>query len=343
MIKILQRLNLFQVTIVAYICHSFFNIILVVRSLIDYIAILKSVKFMSDHFHNPKDASATNSKLLLCSLFITVSFMIVEVIGGVLSGSLTLLADAGHMFADAFALFLSWFSIIISQKPADNKRTFGYHRFQVIAAFINGISLLALTLWIIYEAINKIYNPTPINGHILFYIGALGLIVNSISFIILRQGNHEDMNIKSAIIHVLSDLLGSLAAVIAGIVIIFTGKVIADPLLSLFVSLLLLKATYRLIINSGHILLQGAPSGLTAETIIDEIKKYIPEIKNIHHFHIWSLYTGKNYITLHINLAKEEHDYSKILKKTKEILHDKFDIEHSTIQIEYDECIDLDC
>jgi len=247
------------------------------------------------------------------------------------------------MFADAFALFLSWFSIIISQKPADNQRTFGYHRFQVIAAFINGISLLALTLWIIYEAINKIYNPTPINGHILFYIGALGLIVNSISFIILRQGNHEDMNIKSAIIHVLSDLLGSLAAVAAGIVIIFTGKVIADPLLSLFVSLLLLKATYRLIINSGHILLQGAPSGLTAETIIDEIKKYIPEIKNIHHFHIWSLYTGKNYITLHINLAKEEHDYSKILKKTKEILHDKFDIEHSTIQIEYDECIDLDC
>ena len=139
------------------------------------------------------------------------------------------------------------------------------------------------------------------------------------------------------------DLLGSLAAVAAGIVIIFTGKVIADPLLSLFVSLLLLKATYRLIINSGHILLQGAPSGLTAEIIIDEIKKYIPEIKNIHHFHIWSLYTGKNYITLHINLAKEEHDYSKILKKTKEILHDKFDIEHSTIQIEYDECIDLDC
>ncbi len=298
---------------------------------------------MSDHSHNHQEVSSTNSKLLLCSLFITVSFMIVEVIGGVISGSLTLLADAGHMFADAFALFLSWFSIIMSKKPADNQRTFGYHRFQVIAAFINGISLLALTLWIIYEAINKIFSPTPINGYILFYIGALGLIVNSISFIILRQGSHEDMNIKSAIVHVLSDLLGSLAAVIAGIVIIFTGKVIADPLLSLFVSLLLLKATYRLIINSGHILLEGAPKGLTAEAIIHEIKKYIPEIMAIHHVHIWSLYTGKNYITFHINLVEEEHDYSKIIKKIKEILHDKFDIEHSTIQIEYDECTDLNC
>ena len=295
-----------------------------------------------DHSHNNENVNHKNSKLLLWALCITTIFMFIEAIAGVLSGSLTLIADAGHMFADAFSLFLSWFAIRTSRKPKDSEKTYGYHRFQVIATFINGISLLILTIWIIYEALYRIYNPNEVDGKILFYVGITGLAANLIAFFIIRTGDHEDMNIKSAILHVLSDLLGSIAAIISGVIIIFTNHVVADPLLSLFVSLLLLKATFRLISESLHILMEGVPKELNVETIRTELMHLLPEANDIHHIHIWSLKAKKYFITFHITVDNRPNTQD-IVKKAKTILHDKYNIFHSTIQVEYKECMDNEC
>ena len=296
---------------------------------------------MPDHSHNHHIIDTKNSKLLLVAFFITLCFMVIELIAGIIGESLTLIADSGHMFADSFAILLSWFAINISKKPKDDARTFGYHRFQVIATFINGMSLLVLSIWIIYQAIYRIYVPDNTDGSILFYVGIIGFGINCISLIILRQGSVDDMNIKSAMIQVLSDLLGSLAAIIAGIIIIFTGFTIADPILSLFVSVLLLNATWRLISESCHILMEGSPKCLDMDIIKNEVSS-IKEVKDIHHIHIWSLKHNKHYITFHIKIDKISETHI-ILKKIKDILRDKFGIAHSTIQVEHRECCDGEC
>ena len=295
-----------------------------------------SDKHEKNHSHAEVEVDAKNSNLLLKSLIITAIFTIVEVIAGVISDSLTLLADAGHMFTDSLAIFSSWAAILISRKPKDKLRSFGYVRFQVLSTFINGVSLLAITVWIIYEAIRKLYAPAPADANVMIFVGGLGIIVNAIAYYIISRGSREDINIESALVHVLSDILGSLAAVLAGIIIIYTGKEIADPLLSLFVLLLLLKTTFRLIISSGHILIEGVPQEIETEAVKKAIEENIDGIDDVHHVHIWSLKPGVNLITLHVNISnKNTENDAELIEKIKKLLLEKFNIGHSTVQIDY--------
>lgn len=291
-----------------------------------------------DHDRNHEHTTVKNSKLLLSSLFLTVSFMIVEAIVGIYTGSLTILSDAGHMLSDAFALFLSWFALYISKKPADSLRSYGYYRFQVIAAFINGIILLVLSLWIIVEAGIRFTKPIDLEGDTLIYIGITGLIVNMIVFYIVTRGYKEDMNIKSAILHVASDMLGSLAATISGIVIIYTGWMQIDPFLSLFISVLLLRATYRLIKQSGHILMEGTPYNVDIQLLEKEINN-TSGILGLHDLHVWNITANIAACSFHVVVTEQSiKSGQQILQVLADKLKDKFDINHTTIQIEVEGC-----
>ena len=285
-----------------------------------------------DHNHAPMVTLSSESRVLWV-MILTGGFMFVEAVGGVLSGSLALLADASHMLTDTAALSLSWFAFRIARKPADPKRSFGYHRFQILAAFANGLTLFAIAAWIFIEALERLYNPVEVLGMPMVAIAAVGLLINILGFWILSRGEKENLNIKGAALHVMGDLLGSAAAIVAAVVIILTDWTPIDPILSVFVAVLILRSAWAIIKQSSHILLEGTPEGMDSARIgvaLGEIKG----IKDIHHVHAWSLTNEKPVVTLHAVL-EDAANQNDMLTKMNDILKSRFGIEHATIQIEY--------
>jgi len=225
-----------------------------------------------DHGHSlVHEANEKNLRRVLVALVLTGTFMIVEVVGGIISGSLALLADAGHMLTDTVALALAAMAFHVSKRPPDGKLTFGYQRFQILAAFVNGISLLAIVGWILFEAINRFLNPNEILGEMMLVVAAAGLLVNLISFAVLHTGDQENLNIRGAALHVAGDLLGSVAAIVAALVIIYTGWMPIDPILSVAVAILILKSAWALVKRSAHILLEGAPEWLDVQAMQERV------------------------------------------------------------------------
>ena len=200
-----------------------------------------------------------NMRRVVIALVLTGAFMIVEVIGGILSGSLALLADAGHMLTDTMALALAAVAFQVCKRPADAKLTYGYHRFQILAAFVNGLSLIFIVGWILFEAVDRFLDPTEVLGETMLVVAAAGLVVNLIAFAVLHGGDRENLNIRGAAIHVAGDLLGSVAAIAAALVIIYTGWTPIDPILSVAVAMLILRSAWVLVKRSSHVLLEGAP------------------------------------------------------------------------------------
>lgn len=268
--------------------------------------------------------------------------MLVEFAGGIMAGSLALLADAGHMLADVAALALAWAAVRIAGRPADLRRTFGYQRLRVLATFINGCALMFVTAWISIEAVQRFFNPVPVNGTIILWIGSAGLAVNVIVFSLLRRGDSNDMNIQAATLHVLSDLLGSVAAIVAALVIMATGWTPIDPLLSLLVCLLIVRSAWSLIRRSTHILMEGAPDGLDVDELRSTLEQRIPAIHDVHHIHCWQVGPHETLLTMHASVAPNS-DHSLVLKGAKTVLAEHFGINHATIQIEVDDCVDEDC
>jgi len=201
----------------------------------------------------------SNIKRVQIALALTGTFMLVEVAGGILSGSLALLADAGHMLTDTMALALSAIAFRVSSRPADEKRSYGYQRFQILAAFVNGLSLLVIVGWILFEAVQRILSPSMVMGQTMLIVAAAGLVINIIVFFVLHGGDQENLNMRGAALHVLGDLLGSVAAITAALVILYTGWMPIDPILSIGVALLIFRSAWHLVKRSGHILLEGAP------------------------------------------------------------------------------------
>ncbi|VAX15046.1 Cobalt-zinc-cadmium resistance protein CzcD [hydrothermal vent metagenome] len=295
---------------------------------------------MAEHTtHINNNDSDVNARRVLWAMILTGGFMVVEIAGGVISGSLALLADAGHMFTDVGALILAWFAFYITRKPPDSKRSYGYHRFQVLAAFINGITLVVLVGWIIFEAIHRFTGPVEIMGRMMLIVAIVGLIVNIVSFKLLHGGDRKNLNMQGAAIHVLGDMLGSVATIVAAVVILWTGWTPIDPLLSIFVALLILKSAWSLVRKSAHLLLEGAPEWLNVDQLRSELKETIPAIEDIHHVHAWSLSPEQTILTLHACVSCDA-DYKQTLADIKKILIDKFGITHSTVQIEQASCSD---
>ncbi len=293
-----------------------------------------------DHSHSHgQDLSGTDQRRVFRAMLLTVTFMVVEVIGGLLSGSLALLADAGHMLTDALALFLAWLAFKIAGRPTDGERSYGYHRFQILAAFVNGLALFLIGFWIVVEAIGRIQAPVDVLAGPMLAIAFAGLAVNVIAFYILHGGDQSNLNMRGASLHVLSDLLGSVAAIVAASIIMATGWNIVDPLLSLLVVGLILNAAYRVVVDSGHILLEGTPRHLMPDDVANGILKNVPSVLGIHHMHLWALTDQRPLLTLHVTISPES-DQDSVLRAVKHFLAEKFDIHHSTIQAEVGPCPD---
>lgn len=276
---------------------------------------------------------------LLWAMLLTAGFMLVEVIGGVLSGSLALLADAGHMLTDTASLFIAWLAARLAHRPADTLRSYGYHRLQILAAFINGMAFIAIVVWIVVEAVRRFMAPVEVLGGMMLVVAGLGLLVNLAAFWLLHGGDQHDLNLRAALVHVLGDLLGSVAAIVAAGVIIATGWMPIDPLLSILVALLILRSAWKVVSQAGHILLEGTPEDLDAVRIRDVLMETIPAVEDVHHIHIWSLTPTYPLLTLHVNL-KQDSDYVLALQQIKQVLIERFNITHSTVQLELERCMD---
>jgi cobalt-zinc-cadmium efflux system protein len=291
-----------------------------------------------DHAH---DHSGASGRTLAIALTLTGAFMFVEFAGGLLAGSLALIADAGHMLTDTAALGLAWAAVHIATRPADPRRTFGYQRLRVIATFVNGCALMFLTAWIAIEAVQRFMNPQPVDGATILKIGSAGLLVNLIVFALLRRADSHDMNISAATLHVLSDLLGSVAAIAAAIVILYTGWTPIDPLLSLLVCALIVRSAWSLIRRSTHILMEGSPEDLDVMDLRRTLEQRIPAIRDVHHVHTWLVGPQDILLTMHASVSINAN-HSMVLREAKNVLAEHYGIKHATIQIE-DECVDEDC
>ena len=289
------------------------------------------------HSHGANDR---NLKRVMIALVLTGTFMVVEVIGGIISGSLALLADAGHMLTDTMALALAAMAFHVSKRPPDGKLTFGYQRFQVLAAFVNGLSLLAIVGWILFEAVSRFIQPRDVLGETMLLVAVAGLIVNLISFAVLHTGDQENLNIRGAALHVAGDLLGSIAAIVAALVIIYTGWFMIDPILSIAVAGLILKSAWALVKRSAHILLEGAPEWLDVAAMQDRIVAGVAGVGEIHHVHIWGLTPQELMLTMHMTMTDEVQNQSDVIRNTKKFLREEYGIGHSTIEVEVDGCAD---
>ncbi|NWG92457.1 MAG: cation transporter [Parvularculaceae bacterium] len=270
---------------------------------------------------------------LLAALIVVAVFMVVEVIGGLWSGSLALLADATHMMTDALALTLALSAHWISARPANAKLHFGYRRMQVIAAFLNGIALIVLMAWIVYEAVRRSINPIEVDWAPMLAIAALGLFANGVAFRLLHRAGDRNINIKSAMLHVASDLLGSIAAVVAAIVIWQTGWTRIDPLLSLLVAVLIGRSAVKLLTETTHILLEGAPKNFDVAALTSDLAVASPLIEDIHSVKISQLTPDQLRLTMHARI-RDGAPAADALHALKKRLEERYGIGDSTIQIE---------
>lgn len=276
---------------------------------------------------------SSNERRVFWSAVLVGAFMVAEFLGGLVSGSLALLADAGHMLTDFASLALAWFAFRLSRRPADWRRTYGFDRFQVMVAFVNGLTLVFIALWIFYEAADRLFSPLPVTGGIVAAIATAGLAVNLGAFWLLHGADRENLNVRGAAFHVMGDLLGSVAALAAGAVILLTGWTPIDPLLSVFVGLLILRSAWSLIRDAGHILLEGAPPNVDTREIAADLVACIRGVERVHHVHAWSITQERRMITLHAEIT-DETPYDVAIAAIKARLKDRFGISHATVEVE---------
>ena len=293
-----------------------------------------------EHGHGGHDHTAGLSERRLgLAALITACFMAAEFAGGLASGSLALIADAGHMLTDCAGLALAWLGLRLSRRPADWKRTYGYDRFGILVAYSNGLLLFLVAGWIVLEAVDRIATPAPVLGGMMLWIAVAGLAVNCAVLWMLHGGDQHNLNIRAAVLHVLGDLLGSVGAIVAALVILSTGWTVVDPVLSVLVSVLILVSAWRLVRDSGHILLEGTPEGVDAKAVAADLMRSVPGVLNVHHVHVWSLSQERPVVTLHVRIA-EGTPAPATVRSVKERLKAEFGLDHATVEIEFEDCAD---
>lgn len=286
-----------------------------------------------DHaHHHALDDTTDGRRRIAIAALLTFSFMIAEVIGGVISGSLALLADAAHMLTDAGSLTLAWLGFKLAERPADGRRSFGWARFKVLAAFVNGLALIVLAAWILVEAAQRLFDPQPVMGSLLLGVACMGLLVNIAAFFVLHGGDQDDLNMRGALWHVAGDLLGSVAAIAAAIVIIFTGWMPIDPLLSALVAIIIAVGGYRIVRSTGHILIEGVPAGLSTDRIKQDLNETIQGAIMIDHIHAWALNESKYLVTVDVEAAPGACPET-LRKAVKARLREAFSVDHATVEI----------
>ncbi|MCM3164320.1 MULTISPECIES: cation diffusion facilitator family transporter [Bacillaceae] len=285
------------------------------------------------HGHHGHHHHTSNKTALKWSFLIITTYMIVEVIGGIMTNSLALLSDAGHMLSDAAALGLSFLAITFGEKGASLSKTFGYKRFEILAAFINGITLLLISLYIFWEAYQRILNPPEVVSMGMLIVSSIGLVVNIVAAFILMKGDKdENLNVRSAFLHVLGDMLGSVGAIVAALLIMFFGWNLADPIASIIVAVLIIISGWRVTKDAFHILMEGVPANINVDKVKDTLLK-MEEVNDIHDLHIWSITSDFPTLSCHL-VVGPGISHQELLVKAKQILHDQFHLHHTTIQID---------
>ncbi len=282
---------------------------------------------------------AADSQRLGWALAITATFMVVEVVGGLVAGSLALLADAGHMLTDTAALALAWAAAQLASRPSSPRRSYGYHRAQVLAAFVNALALLAVVAWIVVEATHRLAEPQPVAGATMLGVAMAGMAANVAVYFTLRRGSPDNLNVAAARLHVIGDLLGSVGATAAALVILATGWTPIDPILSVLVALLILRSAWSLLLKSTRILMEDAPDSVDPDDLRRTLIASVPGIRDVHDVHCWSLTTGQTMLTLHLALGSGAQP-AEVLREAKRVIAQRFEIAHSALQIEHEECPD---
>lgn len=285
--------------------------------------------------HSHGQVRAGHEKMLFMALLLTTGFMIAEVIGAWVTGSLALLSDAAHMFTDSAALGISLLAFQIAKRPADRNRTFGYARFEILASSVNAMLLFFVAIYILYEAYQRLLTPAPIQSVGMLVIATLGLVVNLISMRMLGAASGESLNVKGAYLEVWSDMLGSIGVIVAAVVIWFTGWAWVDSLVAAGIGLWVLPRTWTLLRESMNVLLEGVPNGIELPKVEQAILA-VEGVKGIHDLHVWSVTSGKNVMSVHVVIAQASQSGQKILANVTTSVSERFDIGHCTIQLEHD-------
>lgn len=280
------------------------------------------------HGHGRKQ----NARRLKLVLLLVVVYMIAEVIGGVLTNSLALLADAGHMLSDAAALGLSLFAMWVARKPATPSHTYGFYRTEILAALVNGATLVAISIFVFVEAFQRIGDPPEVQGSLMMAIAVGGLFINLIGLKVLHGGKSESLNVHGAWLHVLTDALGSVGAIVAGALIWAFGWNWADPVASIVIGVLVLYSSWSLLRETGSVLMEGAPGDLDVDEIRSAIWK-IDGVESVHDLHVWTITSGMVALSAHVTTCDHPTDGS-LLAEIRRVLHDNFGIHHVTVQIE---------
>ena len=281
------------------------------------------------HSHIPR-----NERKIALAAALTGAFMLAEVAGGIISGSLALLADAGHMLTDFASLVLAWLAFRLARRPADWRLTYGFDRFSVLAALVNGLSLFAIAIWITWEAAQRLLasEEHEILGGLMLWVALGGLVVNLVAFWVLTRGKDENLNVRAAALHVAGDLFGSIAALLASLVIIYTGWTPIDPILSVLVVLIILRSALAVVRESGHILLEGAPQGFDRRDVVATLTREVPGVQAVDHVHAWSVTQERPMVTMEVTVG-EGADPAAVKNAVKKLLQERFGIEHSTVEM----------
>ena len=269
---------------------------------------------------------------LAIAVALTLGYAVIELAGGLWSGSLALLADAGHMATDSAALLFALAANIIARRPVSDRHSFGLARVEVIAAFVNAIAMLGVVAWIFYEAIDRLNHPVPVRGLGVFVIAGIGLLINVLVAWALSR-DRENVNTRAALIHVIGDLLGSIAAIVAGLVIYFGGPLMADPLLSMFVAALILRSTFGVLRETTFVLLDSVPQGVDYKKVGLSLAQ-VPGIVSVHDLHVWAMVPGRGALSAHV-LVDDIERWPVILHQVRHLMRRDFGIDHITLQPEW--------
>jgi len=292
------------------------------------------------HSHNHlREAAQQSTTRLSISLFLTLAFVVFEAAAGIFSNSLALLTDAAHNLTDVIALGLSWFAIRITTRPPNERKTFGYHRVGILVALINSTSLVLISLGIFYEAWRRFNSPPEVQSGILIGVGLIAVVVNIVTAMLVHRGSNQDLNLRSAFIHLMGDVLSTIGAVIAGIVIYFTGANWLDPLVSVLIGFLILYNAWEILRDSVDILLEAKPRDIDTEDLVDNILG-VQGVLGVHDLHIWSI--TKNLRTMSAHVLTDDLPISEgadIQRQINEIVYQQYHISHATLQLECVDCL----
>jgi len=289
------------------------------------------------HSHSHGVSAGQNERPLWIALFMTTAFLIAELVGGILTNSLALISDAAHMFTDTAALAISLTAIRIGRRDADSQRTFGYYRFEILAAAFNAVLLFLVALYILFEAYQRLKNPPEIQSGVMLIIAALGLVINLISMRLLSAGKDSSLNVKGAYLEVWSDMLGSVGVILGALIIRYTGWAWVDSAVAVGIGLWVLPRTWTLLKASMHVLLEGVPEDVDVAEVRAAILA-LPGVASIHDLHVWSITSGKSSLTVHVVLSDAAHDWPTLLASIRKMLADEFKMHHTTVQLEETPC-----